>query len=481
MQIGSIDVNKFIAENAILDDKVDHRQKFHIMAPVGLINDPNGFCKFKGKYYLFYQTHPFKAYHGVKYWAKLTSENLVNWEFNGIVIKPEFWFEKDGCFSGNAFVENDKMYLFYTGNLWKDGREFEVGEEYQCLAVSEDGDKFEKLSEPIIGLPDFSEFTPHLRDPRVWKHEDKYYMIIGAQKINEKPAIMLYSSEDLVKWNQEGILLDSTHGEHSKGYMWECPGYAKINGKDILFICPQGMTYEGNITKNRHQSGYLIGNIDYEKCIYHYDYHNYNLLDYGFEFYSPQIFTEDNGRHLCIAWMGLPYEDDHPTVKDNWIHCLTLPTELIMKNEKLYRRPIKELELLRGKHIPIDLTISNSFKADCFELLMEFDSNCDVNIDLRCSENMDSLTHLYYDSHSNTIGLKRINQRHLYDGSRTIKLSDAKDKRKLHVFVDISSIEIFINDGEYALTTRIFTDKHDIYNNISTNGNLTLLKCWELG
>ena len=34
------------------------RNKFHLMAPIGWINDPNGLCYFKGLYHVFYQYSP---------------------------------------------------------------------------------------------------------------------------------------------------------------------------------------------------------------------------------------------------------------------------------------------------------------------------------------------------------------------------------------------------------------------------------------
>lgn len=50
------------AEEKELLEKVNSsiwRQQFHVQPPYGLLNDPNGFAYYQGKYHLFYQWFPF--------------------------------------------------------------------------------------------------------------------------------------------------------------------------------------------------------------------------------------------------------------------------------------------------------------------------------------------------------------------------------------------------------------------------------------
>lgn len=41
-----------------------------------------------------------------------------------------------------------------------------------------------------------------------------------------------------------------------------------------------------------------------------YELGEFRLWDAGFDFYAPQEFTAEDGRHILIGWMGMP---DEPT------------------------------------------------------------------------------------------------------------------------------------------------------------------------
>ncbi len=51
-----------------------YRQQYHLMPPVGWMNDPNGFVYFKGYYHLFYQFHPYDSK-----WGPCIGATLAVW------------------------------------------------------------------------------------------------------------------------------------------------------------------------------------------------------------------------------------------------------------------------------------------------------------------------------------------------------------------------------------------------------------------
>ena len=97
------------------------RNKFHLMAPIGWINDPNGLCYFKGLYHVFYQYSPLDAKGGLKFWGHYTSEDLLDWKYEGTALYPDSSYDCHGVYSGSSLIDQDKMHLFFTGNVKIDG------------------------------------------------------------------------------------------------------------------------------------------------------------------------------------------------------------------------------------------------------------------------------------------------------------------------------------------------------------------------
>ncbi|MCG2990911.1 glycosyl hydrolase family 32, partial [Escherichia coli] len=102
--------------------------------------------------------------------------------------------------------------LCYTGNV-----KFDDGSRtaWQCLATENNQGGFDKLG-PVIPLPDG--YTGHVRDPKVWKENDMYYMLLGAQRENETGTLIVYESTDALDWRFKGEVKTKLP---DFGYMWE--------------------------------------------------------------------------------------------------------------------------------------------------------------------------------------------------------------------------------------------------------------------
>ena len=452
---------KSILEKKEIVEKDFWRQKYHIQGIVGLINDPNGFSQFNGKYHMFYQWNPLGTNHKNKTWAHSVSSDLLHWERMKTALRPDTWYSKDGVYSGSAIVDDDKLYLFYTGNV-KDSEGNR--ESYQCLAVSSDGENFERWEPSIVNQPDG--YTQHIRDPKIWKKDGKFYAVIGIQSEDLEGKAVLYSSENIKDWKFEGEIAGANHGKIKDfGFMWECPDYFQLKDektgeiKDLLVFSPQGLEPEGDLYNNKYQTGYLFGKLDYEKTEFEI-LSDFVEIDRGHDFYAPQSMEDDKGRRIIVGWMGIPEEEDFPTVKNEWIHCLTLPRELKVIDGKLYQLPIKEMESIRGEKIEFSGKMTGEVKVGTgvtYELKAKFtDFNSDFGLKLRTGKNSETV--LKFDYNDKKFVLDRTKGEQPDKRLRKVYLGDISEL-ELTVFVDNSSVEVFINGGAEVFSSRIFPEK----------------------
>ncbi|WP_409303817.1 glycoside hydrolase family 32 protein [Peribacillus sp. SCS-155] len=437
------------------------RLKFHVTAPAFWINDPNGFSFFKGEYHLFYQHHPYSPEWGPMYWGHVKSKDLVHWEQLPIALAPDQEYDKDGCFSGSAIEKDGELYLMYTGNVWTGPDHDTDLKQVQCLAFSEDGVHFKKLLEnPVIKeAPDGDVHPFHFRDPKVWKQGEFYYCILGSRTKSHIGQVLLYRSHDLIVWEFVNI---AAKAEGNLGYMWECPDLFHLGGYDVLMMSPQGMEPEGNLYHNLHQAGYVLGSMDYDKGILsHGEFH---LLDYGFDFYAPQTLTDDQGRRIMIAWMAM-WESEMPEQSNSWAGAMTIPRELKMKKGKIFSTPVAELQQLRTDQVTYEnIKISgeqslDGISGEVFELEVAIDPKSAIQFGLKLRVGNQEETELLYDKDSGTLSLDRSVSGSGPTGVRSADIDLIDSMLKLHIFIDSSSVEVFVNGGEKVMTARIYPDK----------------------
>ncbi|GAF65405.1 sucrose-6-phosphate hydrolase [Bacillus sp. TS-2] len=470
-------LTKVLKEKREAVESDPYRLSFHLMPSTGLLNDPNGFIYWRGEYHLFYQWMPFKTDHGAKCWGHYVTKDFIKWRHEKVALTPTEWFDRNGCYSGSAIIHEEKMYLFYTGNV-KDTQGNR--QTYQCLAISEDGIHFDKKG-PVISLPEG--YTAHFRDPKVWKHRDIFYMVVGAQTLEEKGTIALFESKDLLDWKYKGnVIKNENDFLNDFGYMFECPDLFQLNGHDLLIFCPQGLDPKGDFYHNTYQSGYVVGVMDYDKgSLEHGEFYE---LDRGFDFYAPQTTTDEQGRRIMFAWMGVPEqnEQDHPTISHDWLHNMTLPRELMYENNKLYQRPLQELVELRHPNV-FEKTIQLQPKM-FWKLLNETTKGTELLLDfLTLPEDWFQIdiaeaVRLIYSKEKQLFIFER---KSYVDEKFERRQCFLRDLTSLQIFIDTSAIEIFINEGEEVFSARFYSNMSAHHIHFSSSGSCSFsLQKWSL-
>lgn len=474
-----------IFEEAIRQKEIGYNKNnkwklnFHLMPPIGWINDPNGLCYFKGEYHIFFQYSPFEVEGGLKFWGHYITKDLINYKYVGVSIYPDEKYDCHGVYSGSAFIEDDKIYIYYTGNVKLLGEHdyIESGREANTmLTVSDDGINFSE-KECLMEMKDYPKgITNHIRDPKVWKADNSYYMVQGARKYgddrdNDIGEVLIFSSKDKRNWKH----ISTVNTKDRFGYMWECPDLFNLDGQNILITCPQGVKQIKSVYENIYLSGYFLINDDY-KTKDSITVNDFTVLDKGFDFYAPQTFLDENGNRVIIGWMGVPdTEETHKnlTVDYGWQHCLTIARELSFKNGKLYQKPHRSLEKLRNSMIfenkcSYSSLSDNLISADSYEVIVDNIKDAD-NFELLISE---GVSIKYKESKFilefvNDIG-KQIG------GGRGKRSAYLEKLENIRILIDTSTIEIFVNDGEMVFTTRYYPDKYSF--RVSGDMNLKIYK-----
>ncbi len=300
---------------------------FHVTGEVGWINDPNGLIYYKGQYHAFFQHYPYDNKWGPMHWGHVVSDDLTNWKYLPIALTPGDDCDKNGCFSGSAIAHDGKLWLMYTGFIENQGGE--SIRQVQCLAESSDGITFKKHG-IVIGenlLPDG--YAPcDFRDPKVWFHNNCFWCIVAARRVEGRGRILLFKSKDLFNWEYVNDLF----GRDSAGTMIECPDYNEELG--YMLFCEQFQPSENGLHLNIHTCRFSIGRIDYSTGLFKEE--SRGIVDYGFDVYAPQTFA---GKPVMMGWLNM-WDRNVPSEKYGFAGMLTVPRRVSVKEGRLYQEPV---------------------------------------------------------------------------------------------------------------------------------------------
>lgn len=451
----------------IHDIPKENRPSYHVSSPTGWINDPNGFSVFQGQYHLFFQYHPFSTKWGPMHWGHCVSRDLIHWEYLPAALAPDESYDEGGCYSGSAIEVDGEHLLIYTGVMDRyldDG--FHYYRQVQCIARGDGRDYKKSDRNPIItgeSTPDGSSLED-FRDPKIWKEEDGYYLVVGSRAKDGSGQILLYYSEDLEQWRFVTVL-DQSFGKYGK--MWECPDFFPLGDKQILMVSPQDMRAQGMEFHNGNNSLFIYGN--YDKTSFRFEREKVTAVDYGLDFYAPQTLLTGDGRRIMIGWMQ-SWDAKITPASFPWSGMMTVPRELTLKNGRIFQNPVRELESCRQNPVKYEnqsitgATALEGVGGRVLDLLVEITGFEFEHFQIRFARSVEYEMVLQYNKKRQTLTVDRTHAGIDRDVvcRRKMELipvqeADGREILRLRILLDKYSVEVFANDGEKVMSSVFYT------------------------
>lgn len=436
-----------------------YRPLYHYVNPEGNLNDPNGLCFWQGNWHLFYQAYPPEDTR--QHWGHAISKDLIHWRDLPYAIYPDPEYQ---CFSGAAFVDNDKVIAMYHGTR--------IG---NMVAISNDPLllNWEKVSgKAVIPIKSQTGFPLPYRvfDPCIWKKDSIYYSLSGGTLPGPggKPtrANFLFRSLDLIHWE---YLHEFTEGDRFTliGDDGACPYFWPIGNRYILPFFS-------------HMSGgqYLLGDYDTERDKF--------IVTSGGKFnfgaaspagvHAPSATPDGKGGVIIIFNMNPAKQTE------GWNQIMTLPRLLTLQSkDEVGIQPAGDIESLRYQHQHINAMdlpankeiVLKNINGNAMEILAEIDTKNAPMIELNVlrSANREEFTRIAFFKERGFRGTGQnprtslISLETSYSSILPDVLSRApetapvviktEENLSLRIFIDKSVVEVFVN-GRQCIAARVY-------------------------
>jgi fructan beta-fructosidase len=477
------------------------RLQFHFTPPKNFMNDPNGLVFYHGEYHLFYQYNPQGTQWGHMSWGHAVSPDMLHWKNLPIAIpeQPEYmiysgsavvdWHNSSGLCSDAIQRIPSCLIAIYTaaGKDWQ----------RQNLAFSNDrGRTWTNFSgNPVadLKLPDF-------RDPKVFWYEPQKKWVMVAVAADEKKAVFL-DSRDLKSWTLQGSFQDS----HREKGQWECPDLFElaVNGDASNKRWVLIMNRNPGAPAGGTGTEYFVGQFDGKNFVNEGQPGQELWADFGKDFYATNSFSDlppTDGRRIWIGWISnWQYANREPT--DVWRGAQSLPRELKLarypEGIRLVQSPIAETaklrqrELCRLSNLPVAAARQSlqqaQVRGSTLEIAAELAPESSNEIGFRLRKGPVEETLVAFSSRIREVFIDRTKSGMVsfapdFPGRHKAQVRE-NAKLSLHIFVDRSSLEVFINNGETVLTDRIYpqlsSDAIELYSD-NDKGQVLSLSIWKL-
>ncbi|MBU3110160.1 glycoside hydrolase family 32 protein [Clostridium lacusfryxellense] len=298
----------------------------------GWIGDPMPF--FDGKnFQVFYLEDLRNGDEGYHPWSLFTTNDFYSYKnVNAVIPYSQNTSDQDIALgTGSVIKDKDGLYhAFYTGH-----NPTKVPKEAIMSATSNDLKNWTKIPANTF-FPSEQYSADDFRDPYVIYNEDykQYWMLITTRQ-NNKGVIALYTSPDLKKWADEGILFTNDMGNDSN---MECPTLIKYGKYWYLTFSDQSAQRVVHYRIAKDSKGPF----------------NKPKLDYfdGNGFYAGRL-EKDSKNLYMFGWTPTKVNYDDAE-KYDWAGNLVVHQIKQQENGELYPSPIEKIVKKFNHSIKLD-------------------------------------------------------------------------------------------------------------------------------
>ncbi len=445
------------------------RPIYHFRPPARWMNDICGAIFFKGYYHIFYQLNPYGDGWGNdgSSWGHARSKDLARWEHLPIALHPMTARGERRCNSGSVAINAEGTPMIFYTFVPKHAKATRLGKREQWAAVAEDDEllTWRRVKEnPLLaagtnGVP--ADVNGGWSDPFVFKTDGRTFATFK-------------SCGGLVAEAQNAALTEWKSVGRMDGVSGECPNFFQLGGRWVLL-------------RSTYPPSYLIGRFDPGKIEFVETEGGGGTLDYVYGpqrpslnhrgFYGTNVLFDNQGRCVLFGWVS-----GFKTGR-GWNGCMSLPRIIRLDdNGNLLQTPAPEIASLRGKSLKAGkMVVASESKVipgaegDAIEVIAEFEpGDCKAfGLKLRCSGDGQNALVLRHDR-------ERLN---VAGTDIPIPLGDGPGRLRLHVFLDKSVMEVFVNDGRACVTRVVYPGQNDLGLEVFAEGGratLLSLDVWQM-
>ncbi len=455
------------------------RPAFHHTPVYGWMNDPNGMFYKDGVWHLYYQWNPYGSKWQNMTWGHSSSTDLINWQHHPAAIEP------DGLgtvFSGSCAIDKDDTAGFGSDAviaLYTSAAASQV----QSLAHSNNnGNTFEIYpGNPVITL------ESEARDPNMfWNEATGEWNLVLAHALEHE--MLVFTSPDMKQWTLQSAF---GKGLGAQDGVWECPDLFElaVDGSDQkkwVMICNinPGGPFGGSATQ------YFIGEFDGKTFTPDRDADGNvptKWMDYGKDHYATVSWSNaPDNRRTVIGWMSnWQYAAEVPTMQ--YRSANTLPREIGLfraSDGEIYTSctPSPEIGALRGNASVKKRSFTAGKKSRTFalpeanggicEITLEITPKKGVPVNLTLANEAGNKVEMVYNPAESTFSFDRYQSGQTdfsqdFPAITTAPAFTDGGNLRLRIFIDRSSIEVFEQNGRFAMTNLVFPESP--YTTLSVN------------